>query len=316
MVDFLVWLLYFLVFDTTIGRHEAMESTRPSWVPDHLYPFESRYLDVDGGRVHYVDEGEGPVLLFLHGNPTWSFLYRNVVLGLRDSFRCIALDYPGFGLSTAPEGYAFTPDAHAAVVERFVADLDLEDVTLMAQDWGGPIGLTVATRQPERFAGFVLGNTWAWPLNGIFHFEAFARVMGSRLTRPWIRNMNVFVNVMIPLGTAVRLPGAVMQAYRGPFAGRDDRIPTWTFPRQLLGSRPFMEELARSLPRVTDLPVLFVWGGRDFALRAGVELPRFQALFPNHETVVLDGAKHFFQEDAPDEVVSAIRAWAKERTTA
>ncbi|MDQ3952120.1 MAG: alpha/beta fold hydrolase [Actinomycetota bacterium] len=291
-----------------------MNEDRPSWVPEHLYPFESRYLDVDGSRVHYVDEGRGPVLFFLHGNPTWSFLYRNLVLGLRDSFRCIALDYPGFGLSTAPRGYPSTAAAHAGVVERFVLELDLGDVTLMGQDWGGPIGLTVATRHPERFGGFVLGNTWAWPLNGIFHFESFARVMGSRLMRPLIRNANAFVNVMIPLGTASRLPDEVMRAYRGPFAERDDRIPTWTFPRQLLASRPFMEELARNLPRITGLPVLFTWGGRDFALRKGVELPRFQELFPNHQTVVLENAKHFFQEDAPNDVVAAIRNWMEART--
>ncbi len=291
-----------------------MDAARPSWVPEHLYPFESRYLDVDGARVHYVDEGQGPVLLFLHGNPTWSFLYRNVVLGLRDSFRCIALDYPGFGLSTAADGYPFTADAHAAIVERFVVDLDLSGVTLMGQDWGGPIGLTVATRHPRRFAGFVLGNTWAWPLNGIFHFESFARVMGSRVARPWIRNANAFVNVLIPLGTASRLPDEVMRAYRGSFARRDDRIPTWTFPRQLLESRPFMEDLARDLPRIAGLPVLFTWGGRDFALRARVELPRFQELFPNHTTVVLEKAKHFFQEDAPNEVVAAIRSWMRARS--
>lgn len=292
-----------------------MDERRPSWVPDHLYPFESRYLDVGGERVHYVDEGRGPVLLFLHGNPTWSFLYRNLILGLRDSYRCIALDYPGFGLSPATDGYPHTAEAHAAVVEKFVVALDLRDVTLMAQDWGGPIGLTVATRQPERFGGLVLGNTWAWPLNGIFHFEAFARVMGSRLARLWIRHMNAFVNVMIPLGTSARLPREVMCAYRGPFPRPEDRVGTWTFPRELLASRPFMEELARNLPRISGVPVLFVWGGRDFALRKDVELPRFQELFRNHTTVVLDRAKHFFQEDAPSDVVAAIRTWMEARAT-
>lgn len=153
---------------------------RPSWVPEHLYPFESRYREINGSQVHYIDEGAGRPLLFLHGNPTWSFLYRNLVLDLRDSFRCIALDYPGFGLSSAGDGYGYTAEAHAAAVEGFVEDLDLHDVTVMGQDWGGPIGLTVATCHPERFGGIVLGNTWAWPLNGNLHFEFFGRVMGSK----------------------------------------------------------------------------------------------------------------------------------------
>lgn len=282
---------------------------RPSWVPHDLYPFESRYLEIDGCNVHYIDEGNGPTLFFLHGNPTWSFLYRNVVLELRDSFRCVALDYPGFGLSSASEDYDFTPAAHARVVGAVVAQLDLQNVTLMGQDWGGPIGLGVATRDPDRFAGFIFGNTWAWPLNGIFHFEVFGRIMGSSLARVWIKNANAFVNVMIPLGTRTHLPVDVMRAYREPFAQKERRRPTWRFPRELLASKSYMEDLEARLPLVTDLPTLFVWGGSDFALRKNVELPRFERLFPNHRTVVLPKAKHFFQEDAPADAANAIRDW-------
>ena len=287
---------------------------RPAWLRSDLYPFESKYREFDGCRIHYVDEGSGPTLLFLHGNPTWSFLYRNLVLNLRDSFRCVALDYPGFGLSTASDDYAYTPAEHADVVERFVEELELEDVTLVAQDWGGPIGLTVATRRPSSFAGFVLGNTWAWPLNGIFHFELFARVMGSSLARFWIRNANAFVNMMIPMGTASKLPSDVMRAYRQPFATRDARLPTWVLPRQLLASESFMRQLEQDLPKVTHLPALFLWGDGDFALRKNVELPRFERLFPVHETVVLDRARHFFQEDSPVEAAEAIERWMRNRS--
>lgn len=282
---------------------------RPPWVPQDLYPFESHYLAIDGCDVHYVDEGTGPTLLLLHGNPTWSFLYRNIILELRDSFRCVALDYPGFGLSSASEDYDFTPAAHARVVGAVVAQLDLQSVTLMGQDWGGPIGLGAATREPGRFAGFVFGNTWAWPLNGIFHFEVFARIMGSSLAKVWIRNANAFVNVMIPLGTRTQLSADVMRAYREPFAQKERRRPTWRFPRELLASKPYMEALEKRLHLVTELPTLFVWGGSDFALRKNVELPRFERLFPNHRTVVLPKAKHFFQEDAPTDAANAIRDW-------
>lgn len=285
------------------------QTGRPTWLPEELYPFESRYADVAGTSVHYVDEGAGPALLFLHGNPTWSFLYRDVVRELRDSFRCIALDLPGFGLSSASAGYGYTAAEHADVVERFVVELGLEDVTLTAQDWGGPIGLTVATRHPERFRGFVLGNTWAWPLNGILHFEAFARVMGSAVGTAAIKHANAFVNVMIPAGTATRLRDDVMRAYRGPFATPASRRPAWELPRELLRAKPFLERLADDLPAITDRPALFVWGGRDVALRKRVELPRFEELFPGHETVVLERAKHFFQEDAPQDTAAAIRRW-------
>jgi haloalkane dehalogenase len=105
---------------------------------EELYPFESHYADIDGARVHCVDEGSGPPLLLLHGNPTWSFLHRDVIRGLRDHFRCIA-PRPS-GLSRAGPGYGYTPAEHAGVLEQLVTRLDLEDVTMMVQDWGGPIG--------------------------------------------------------------------------------------------------------------------------------------------------------------------------------
>src|SRR3712207_1900127 len=172
-------------------------TTRPAWLPEELFPFESRFADVDGAHVHYVDEGSGPVLLLLHGNPTWSFLYREVIAGLRDRFRCIAPDHPGFGLSRAPTGYDFTPAAHARVLERLVLELDLQDVTLMAQDWGGPIGFAVATRHPGRFARFVIGNTWAWPKSDL-GTQAFSRILGSPLGRELIVRRNLFVEQILP----------------------------------------------------------------------------------------------------------------------
>src|SRR5436190_21268000 len=151
---------------------------RPAWIPEELYPFESHYADVGGARVHYVDEGSGPPLLLLHGNPTWSFLYRDVIKGLRDRFRCIAPDHPGFGLSTAPASYGYTPAEHADVLERLILGLDLTDITMMVQDWGGPMGFGAPVRQPDRFARFVVANTWAWPKSD-FGTQAFSRFLGG-----------------------------------------------------------------------------------------------------------------------------------------
>ena len=191
-------------------------SGRPSWLDERLFPFRSRFLELDGCRVHYVDEGEGPPLLLLHGNPTWAFLYRNVIGGLRDRFRCVALDYPGFGLSSAREGYGYTPAEHADIVERFLLALDLSNTTLMVQDWGGPIGLGVAARHPRRFRALVVGNTWAWPVNGNLLFELFSRFVGGPPGGFLIRNFNAFVNLLVPAGVRrVRLPKEVMADLQG-----------------------------------------------------------------------------------------------------
>jgi haloalkane dehalogenase len=281
---------------------------RPAWVPQDLYPFADRYADVGGARVHYVDEGSGPALLLLHGNPTWSFLYRDVIKGLRDRFRCVAPDHPGFGLSRAPAGYGFTPAEHADVLEQLVLQLDLRDVTMMVQDWGGPIGFAVATRHPERFARFVIGNTWAWPKSDL-GTQAFSRFLGGPIGRRLILNRNLFVETLLPGGTRHRrLPDAVMGAYRGPFPDPASRVPTCVFPREILHSRPWLGELERALPSVTDRPALIVWPTKDVAFR-GPERRRWEQLFANHRAVTLEGARHYIQEDAPDEIVAAIRDW-------
>ncbi len=283
--------------------------TRPPWVPDDLYPFEDRWIDVDGARIHLVDEGDGPPLLLLHGNPTWSFLYRDVIRGLRDRFRCLALDLPGFGLSQAPPAFGFTPAEHARVVGELVGRLDLTGVTMMVQDWGGPIGFDVATRAPERFGAFVVGNTWAWPKSDP-GTQLFSRLLGGGVGRRLIANRNLFVERVLPAGVRKgSLPDAVMDAYRGPFPTPASRRPTAVFPREILASRPFLADVERRLPLLRDRPALLVWPTADVAFRAP-ERRRWEEVFPDHRTVLLEGAGHYIQEDAPTEIVAAIRAWA------
>jgi haloalkane dehalogenase len=273
----------------------------------------SHTIDVDGALLHYVDEGSGPTMLMLHGNPTSSFLYRHVIAGLRDRFRCVAVDYPGFGQSRAPAGYDFTPRAHSRVVERFVETLGLGDLTLFVQDWGGPIGLGFAGRRPELVRRLVVGNTWAWPVNGDLHFEYFSRLMGGPIGRFAIRRYNAFVNVLIPAGVKRRkLSPDVMAAYRAPFPTPESRMPTAIFPREILASREYLGEVEAGLARLRDRPTLIMWGTRDIAFRAK-ERERLERCFPNHRTVILEGAGHYIQEDAPDEIVAAIREWAGDR---
>ena len=292
----------------------ADDTARPQWLPEDLYPFQSHYADIDGARVHYVDEGSGPPLLLLHGNPTWSFLYRDLIKGLRDSFRCIAPDHPGFGLSRAAPGYGYTPAEHANVLGQLVTQLDLTGVTMMVQDWGGPIGFAVATRQPDRFAAFVIGNTWAWPKSDR-GTQLFSRLLGGPVGSYLILRRNFFVEKIIP-GNVKRkkLSQAVMEAYRGPFPTPESRRPLHVFPREILRSRPFLAEIERGLLALADRPALLVWPTKDIAFREP-ERKRWEEIFPNHRTVVLEGAGHYIQEDAPEEIVAAIREWSAAKDT-
>ena len=281
---------------------------RPPWVPQELFPFQSHYADLAGSRVHYIDEGSGPPLLLLHGNPTWSFLYRDIVKGLRDRYRCIAVDHPGFGLSSAAPGYGYTPAEHADVLEQLVLRLNVSDVTMMVQDWGGPIGFAVAARHPERFTAFVIGNTWAWPKSDP-GTQLFSRLLGGPIGRRLILNRNLFVERILPAGVRRRtLPQAVMDAYRGPFPTPASRRPTAVFPREILASRPFLADLEHRLAQLSDRPALIVWPTKDVAFRDR-EQRRWEKLFPDHHTVLLEGAGHYIQEDAADEIVTAIRDW-------
>lgn len=286
---------------------------RPDWLTRELFPYESRFIEIDGHVVHYVDEGEGPLLLMLHGNPTWSFLYRRVIELLRDRFRCIALDYPGFGLSRAGPRYDFRPESHESVLIRFVERLGLTELTLVMQDWGGPIGLGVAGKEPGRVRALVIGNTWAWPVADDPHFVRFSKLMGGRLGGFAIRRFNAFVNVLIPLGTRRRrLTRTEMGAYRTPMNTPERREATRIFPREILGSTTFLRRVEANLSRLRTQPVLLCWGTADIAFRER-ERERFEGIFPDASTVTLDGAGHYIQEDAPNEIAEAVRVWWTDR---
>ncbi|MEJ5943933.1 alpha/beta fold hydrolase [Pseudokineococcus basanitobsidens] len=284
---------------------------RPGWVDDELYPFTSRFLDVDGHVVHHVDEGRGPVLLMLHGNPTWSFLHRRAIAGLRTDHRCIAVDLPGFGLSTAAPGYTSTPEEHAEVVRALVTRLDLHDVTLVTHDWGGPIGLDAATRDPDRYARVVVANTWAWPLRGGLRLEVFSRLMGGPLGRFLVRRFNLFVTAGIPRGHHRRRPDeAEMQHYRDALGTPERRLGSSVLPGAFVRSRPFLRELAGRLHVLADLPTLVVWGDRDADL-GEPELERWRRLRPTADVVVLHDVGHYLQSDAPEEYLAALRGWLR-----
>ncbi|MCA9772723.1 MAG: alpha/beta fold hydrolase [Myxococcales bacterium] len=287
---------------------------RPFQVSESLYPFTSHWREIEGLPVHYIDEGEGEPILFFHGNPTWSFLYRDVIRGLRDRFRCIAVDYPGMGMSGKPRDhghptYGFTPREHSRVIEGLVRALDLKNLTVMVQDWGGPIGLGVAVRNPERIARLVIGNTWAWPVQGFRDIEFFSKSLGGPLGHYAILRWNLFVRRLLPAGVAKRraerMTPEVMAAYEAPYPTREDRLPTAVFPREILGSRQYLAEVEQGLPRLADRPVLIVWGDKDLAFKKR-ELDRWRGIFPQATVRILEGAGHFIQEDAPEEIVEAI----------
>lgn len=282
-------------------------------LPPGSYPFRSRWLQHAGAPLHYIDEGRGPALLMLHGNPTWSFLYRHLVRALRGEFRCVVPDLPGFGLSPAPAGFSYRPQAHAQAVQALLAHLDLRDATLVAHDWGGPIGLAAALAEPGRITRLVLGNTWAWPVNGDWHFEWFSRLMGGPIGRWGARRHNLFVNAVMP-GAMRRgpLPREVLEAYRAPFRRSGDLEGTHVFPACITESRAFLHDVFDGLGAFNGEDVLIVWPDRDIAFRPQ-ELARWREVWPDAAVHEVARCGHFLWEEAGAEAAAAIARWAKGR---
>jgi haloalkane dehalogenase len=242
----------------------------------------------------------------LHGNPDWSFLYRNIVKGLRDRFRCVALDYPGFGLSIHPAGYEYTPAEHAAVVRELVAHLDLTDMVIMGQDWGGPIGMDIASRMPERVGGLVMGNTWFWPASAPM-LTSFSRVMGSAPMQSLIIKRNFFVTTLMKRTLKADLTDREFDHYVEVVPTQESRRGIAVFPIQIRAARPWMAELeARVDTALRSKPTVLIWGMKDPAFGAAGVLERWKATFPQAKVIRLQAAGHYIQEDAPDQIIEAI----------
>ncbi len=269
-----------------------------------LYPFESRWFDSSAGRIHYLDEGSGTPILFCHGNPTWSFLYRGIVMRLRDRFRCVALDYLGFGLSDRPDSYGYTIEEHARIVGELVDDLGLDGFVIMGQDWGGPVSTAVATERAERVSGVVLGNTWFWPATA--RFRLFSRVMGSRWMQRKILEENFFVEKIMSRSSTRRLSEREREHYRRVQPSPETRRGVAEMPKQIIAATPLLERLSREVPaKLGSKPALIVWGMKDPGFRPSM-IPRVRDAFADAIVVELPRAKHYIQEDAPGEIADAI----------
>jgi haloalkane dehalogenase len=284
---------------------------QPGFRPDpRLFPFQSHWFESEVGRVHYLDEGEGRPILFLHGNPTWSFLYRGIIIRLRKSFRCMALDYPGFGLSAHPMEYRFTPEEHAGVVRSFVQSMDLGDLTVMGHDWGGPIGMHLALEETDRIRALVMGNTWYWPTEAL-HLKAFSWVFSTGYFQGMILKRNLLVDRLIPLGVKYPLAPEVLEHYRGPFPTVDSRAGPAEMVRQLTLSNNWLAQLENGVRRkLAHVPLLLTWGVEDLAFTPAF-MDTFRRDFAKARAIRLD-AKHFIQEDTPGEVSRAIQEFLTE----
>ena len=281
---------------------------RSDFVPDRtLFPFESRWFDGPYGSQHYVDEGAGEVIVLAHGNPTWSFLYRKMIPGLVSAgFRCVAPDMLGYGLSEHPPGFGFTAREQSGALLELIRALDLRDLILVGQDWGGPVGLGAIVQDPQRVRGVVLGSTFAWRTTGITRI--IGHVLRSRFVQGWMVDGGTFVERVVRGLAQAPLTEVEVAHYRAVAADRRLRRSQSVLPRELIDADAWLADLERSVKdQLGKVPALLIHPEKDGALGKSA-VRRFSAIFEDANVVTLPKAGHFFQEDAPEDVVAAIRA--------
>jgi haloalkane dehalogenase len=260
------------------------------------------------GEMHYVDEGSGPPILFVHGTPTNSYEYRHLIAALSPRFRCIAPDHLGFGQSSRPPSFAYTPEAHAAVLAEFVERLDLRNVTLVVHDFGGPIGLPLALAPDSRITRLVLMNTWAWPLDDDPKMARGAKFIGGAAGRLLYRYANASLRLIMPsaYGDRKKLTPDIHRRYLDVFRDRDARVLVLhALAKSLLGSRAHYQSLLDRLDRLQRIPVLMVWGMKDSAFQP-YQLERWRQLLPQATVAAIESAGHWPHEEEPARVVEAI----------
>lgn len=283
----------------------------PAWLDRRAYPFASHQLSLAAGRMHYVDEGQGEPVLFVHGTPTWSFEFRHLITALSTRMRCIAPDHLGFGLSERPAAFPYTPDAHAAVLSEFVDRLDLTRFTLVVHDFGGPIAFPLALRDRSPVSRLVVLNTWCWPLADTPAMARKARIAGGALGRFLYRHANASLRLIMPsaYGNRRALTPEIHRQYLSVFEDREARVLVLhALAKALLDSNDYYAQLWRSAERLRRVPSLVVWGLKDSALPPA-QLERWRRLLPEARVAVLEHAGHWPHEEDPARVIREIEAF-------
>lgn len=287
---------------------------RTTPVTNALYPFSSHWLDLDGLRYHYLDEGprDAPPILMLHGNPTWSFYYRTLIPGLSSRYRVIAPDHIGCGLSDKPQDYDYTLANHIGNVEALIDALRLKNITLVLHDWGGAIGMGAAGRHPALMARFVILNTAAFFVPVLPWRIRVCRipVVGEFL----VRGLNGFALGAQVFATAQhkRFSREVRAGYIEPYNSWRNRIAVHRFVQDIPmrpahPTRPVLDAVEAGLAQFREHPMLILWGDKDFCFTTRDFLPRWREHFPQAEVHILPEAGHYLVEDAHEQILPMIQ---------
>ena len=280
-----------------------------------IYPFEGRYLDRDGLRLHYLDEGSGPPVVMVHGNPSWSIYYRKLVLALRGSHRCIVPDHMGCGLSDKPgdDRYTYTLQSRVDDLSALIAaTVPVGKITLVVHDWGGMIGMAWATAHPERIDRLVILNT-----------AAFHNPRGTKVPLPlWlarntavggflVRRLNAFARGALSMAVRRPMSAALRAAYLAPYDTPANRIATLRFVQDipLKPGDPAWAVVSATeagLAALANKPALICWGMKDFVFDPAF-LQVWRKHLPDAQVHEFADGGHYILEDEGDEIATLVR---------
>lgn len=269
-----------------------------NWLNTNEYPFKHHYFNVNDTTMHYVDEGEGEVILFVHGTPSWSFEFRNVIKFLSKKYRCIAIDHIGFGLSEKPAKYDYTVQNHTASLLKLITHLQLNQFTMLVHDFGGIIGLAAAEQIPEKIKGLVMLNTWCRSIQDEPEYKKMKMILGSPLMPLLYRYLNFSAKYILPaaFGERSRLTPEIHQHFLRPFSKASERNGTIAFAKSLLRDQDYYASIGKKLTILKEKPVLIIWGMKDEFITEK-HLLWMQEQFPGSKVVRYDDAGHFVLEE-------------------
>lgn len=274
---------------------------------EKVYPFRSNFLNLGKNNLHYVDEGEGQPILMLHGNPTWSFYYRNLVHTFSPKFRTIVPDHMGCGLSDKPQDYEYTLETHIQNAYQLIRFLELKKIILIVHDWGGAIGFGLVTRYPELFDRIVILNTAAYPSD---HIPQRINLLRQGKLGEWLtRKLNLFAWPATFMTTQKTLPKMIKEGYLLPYDSWNNRIAVARFVQDIPMEKDHktyqtlstIESKLKSLPH----PKLILWGGKDFCFNQHF-FERWLEIYPDATAHWYAKAGHYVLEDALEDVSQKI----------
>ncbi|MCZ6671724.1 MAG: alpha/beta fold hydrolase [Verrucomicrobia bacterium] len=281
-------------------------------IPEHIraeYSFSSQWSTVDDHQLHYVDEGAGRAVIMLHGNPTWSFLYRNVIKSLRDQCRCLALDHIGCGLSDKPQDYAYTLKQHISNAVAWIEQLRLESFDLIVHDWGGAIGMGVAQELPNKVGKVVILNTAAFFVDRIPKRISICRIpmLGDLI----VRGFNGFAGPATSMAVSKPLSKTVKEGFLLPYNSWSNRVAILRFvqdipTRESQETFQVLKRIEKFLPNLARHPVLIGWGRKDFCFDDRF-LERWQALYPEANVLAYPKSGHYILEDEKNTLIPQIK---------